>query len=83
VETIYYEKRINRRNTVYDTMDSIHLVKFNYKLVVMIKATLKFRDKLARDKYFNREFNNKRHIDNFIRYAEREWDYLLDEIWYE
>ena len=49
----------------------------------MIKATLKFRDKLARDKYFNREFNNKRHIDNFIKYAERKWDYLLDEIWYE
>ena len=78
-----YEKRINRRNTVYDTMDSIRLVKFNYKCFLMIKATLKFRDKLARDKYFNREFNDKKHIDNFINYANREWGYLLDEIWYE
>ena len=64
-------------------MDSIRLVKFNYKGFLMIKATLKFRDKLARDKYFNREFNDKKHIDNFINYDNREWGYLLDEIWYE
>ena len=64
-------------------MDSIHLVKFNYKCFLMIKATLKFRDKRAKDKYFSREFKDKKHIDNFINYANREWGYYLDEIWYE
>jgi len=80
---IYYEKTINRRNTVYDIMDNICVVKFNCCSVPMIKATLKFRDKRAKDKYFSREFKDKKHIDNFINYANREWGYYLDEIWYE
>ena len=50
-------------------MDNICVVKFNCCSVPMIKATLKFRDKRAKDKYFSREFKDKKHIDN-LEYIE-------------
>jgi len=50
-----------------------------------IKATLVFRNRQAKPVYVNREFNNERHIDNFINYALTNWDNItvLDEVFYE
>tara|TARA_E500000305_G_C3985851_1_gene219320 strand:- start:185 stop:349 length:165 start_codon:yes stop_codon:yes gene_type:complete len=50
-----------------------------------IKATLVFRNRRARPVYVNREFNNQRHIDNFVTYVLTNWENItvLDEIYYE
>ena len=50
-----------------------------------IKATVVFRNRRARPVYVNREFNNKKHIDNFISYALKNWDNITvcDEVFYD
>ena len=50
-----------------------------------IKATIVFRNRLAKNVYVNREFKDEKHIDNFISYALKNWDNItvLDEVYYE
>jgi hypothetical protein len=49
----------------------------------MIKATIKFRTKDAEDWYITRDFNDEKHIDNFVSYIERKLGYHMDEVWRE
>jgi|TARA_R100001163_G_scaffold65769_1_gene64657 hypothetical protein len=50
-----------------------------------IKATVKFMNNQAKPVYVNREFKDKKHIDNFINYALNNWNNItvLDEVFYE
>ena len=50
-----------------------------------IKATIVFRDRRAKNVYVNREIKDEKHIDNFIRYALKNWDNItvIDEVYYE
>lgn len=48
-----------------------------------MKATIKFRTDNATDWYVTKEFNNVRHMRNFINYICRtKKGYTLDEAWY-
>jgi len=44
-------------------------------------ATLKFRTLQARDWVLTKDFEDQKHIDNFIQYIHRTKGYMLDELW--
>lgn len=50
-----------------------------------IKATIVFRDRRAKNVYVNREFKDEKHIDNYIKYALKNFSNItvLDEVYYE
>lgn len=43
-------------------------------------VTLKFKTDFGTDWIITRQFNDERHVDNFISLLERKKGYLLDEI---
>ena len=50
-----------------------------------IKATIVFRNRQARPVYVNRQFEDKKHIDNYIKYALKNFSNItvLDEVYYD
>lgn len=47
----------------------------------MYYVTLKFRTDQAQDWVVKKEFNNKKHCDNFISGVCKRKNYTLDELW--
>lgn len=54
------------------------ILKFNIMKSTMV--TLKFKTDFGTDWIITRQFNDERHVDNFISLLERKKGYLLDEI---
>jgi|TARA_R110002073_G_scaffold248956_1_gene411766 hypothetical protein len=46
-----------------------------------MRATLKFKTDQGTDWVVTKDFNDKKHKENFINYIERTKGYLLDEIY--
>ncbi len=47
-----------------------------------MNATIQFMDAYGKYVTMSRNFNNKLHLDNFIKYVSRKYGYTLDEVWY-
>ena len=47
-----------------------------------MKATIQFTNSAGRQVVISREFNDERHLNNFINYTERRYNYTFDEVWY-
>ena len=47
-----------------------------------MKAQIKFRMPDGTDKYVNKVFSDKQHLDNYINTVCRTRDCFLDEVWY-
>lgn len=47
----------------------------------MVQALIKFRMSDGTDKYVNKNFNNKSHLDAYIKKVCRESGCFLDEVW--
>jgi len=48
-----------------------------------MKAQIKFRMPDGTDWYVNKEFNDKKHLDNYMSKVERDKDCFVDEVWYD
>jgi len=54
------------------------------RLLLIMKATIKFRTDRATDWYVTREFADEKHLDNYIGYICRtKQGYLCDEVFYD
>jgi len=54
------------------------------RLLLIMKATIKFRTDRATDWYVTREFADEKHLDNYIEYICRtKQGYLCDEVFYD
>jgi hypothetical protein len=48
-----------------------------------MKATIQFINNYGKQVVMDGLlFNDKRHLDNFINYVCRKYNYVLDEVWY-
>ena len=47
-----------------------------------MKATIQFTNSYGRQVVISSEFNDERHLNNFINYTERRYNYTFDEVWY-
>ena len=54
------------------------------RLLLIMKATIKFRTDRATDWYVTKEFADEKHLDNYIGYICRtKQGYLCDEVFYD
>jgi hypothetical protein len=47
-----------------------------------MKATIQFINSAGRQIVITSEFKDERHLNNFINYTERRYNYTFDEVWY-
>ena len=47
-----------------------------------MKVTLQFMDAYGKYVHMVREFNDEKHLNNFVSYVKNKYRYTLDEVWY-